>query len=150
MKRSAAAMAVVVAVAICLATAGCGRDGPELGSVTGTVTLDGTPLPGARVEFQPQARETSPSYATTDAAGHYELIYGIDQYGAMPGQHAVRITTFAQHNDGEGMAKMVPERVPPRYNAETELIKEVESGDNTIDFPLEGALTEPVDPSEFD
>ena len=66
MRRSAAAMVLLVLPTLFLATAGCGRGGPELGRVTGTVTLDGTPLAGARIEFQPQAQDTSPSYGTTD------------------------------------------------------------------------------------
>lgn len=135
-------MVLLVLPALCLATAGCGRDGPELGRVTGTVTLDGVPLAGARIEFQPQAEDTSPSYATTDEEGRYELVYGIGQQGAMLGRHAVRITTYANANDGNGTVSLIPERVPPRYNSKTELSRDVEAGKNTFDFPLEGALTE--------
>src|SRR5690606_23808547 len=43
-----------VGLAAMLLLAGCGgADGPELASVSGTVTLNGQPLPHAVVQFQP-------------------------------------------------------------------------------------------------
>lgn len=115
--------------------AGCGRSGPELATVSGTVTLDGKPLPKARLEFQPVGIG-SPSYATTDAKGHYELTYALDRPGAMLGKQTVRITTFRQLPGGGE----IPERVPAEYNSETTLEREIASGHNKFDFPLTGAL----------
>jgi hypothetical protein len=145
MRRSVATFALPVIAVLCFASSGCGRGSPELGRVEGTVTLDGKPLAGARIEFQPQITEVedaSPSYATSDESGRYELIYGVGQKGAMIGRHSVSISTGADYNDGEGMVKSIPERVPPRYNSETELTRDVEPGSNTIDFELEGAISE--------
>ena len=139
MQRTAPVVALVAIVVLGLSPAGCGPDGPELAPVAGTVTLDGNPLAGARIEFQPQEGENaSPSYGMTDQAGRYKLIYGPGQKGAMLGRHAVRISTGGQSSDGVNPAMEIPERVPPRYNSETELFREVESGGNTIDFKLEG------------
>jgi len=124
----------------CVWGAGCGGGGPELAPVEGTVTLDGTPLPAAHVVFQPQG-PGSPSSGITDENGHYELLYALDREGAMVGRHTVRITTYAQGRaDENGEPTFTPERVPPRYNSQSELVREVESGSNTFDFPLEGAL----------
>jgi hypothetical protein len=124
----------------CVGTAGCGGGGPELAPVEGTVTLDGTPLPNAWVVFQPQGTG-SPSSGITDEEGHYELLYAMGREGAMIGRHTVRVTTYAQGQaDANGEPTFTPERVPPRYNSQTELTCEVKSGSNTFDFPLEGAI----------
>jgi hypothetical protein len=118
--------------AAALLLAGCGG-GPTLGRVEGTVTLDGQPLADAKVEFQPTSG--SPSYATTDAQGDYKLMFAPDQYGAIPGDHVVRITTF-QASSEPGSTDVVEERVPAKYNSESELHKNVTTGRQEIDFPL--------------
>ena len=65
---------------------GCGGDSdlPDLGSVTGTVTLDGKPLPNATVEFTP-VDGGRPSVAMTEDDGEYELEYTPGNFGATPG-----------------------------------------------------------------
>jgi hypothetical protein len=116
--------------------AGCGGgDGPELGYVEGTVTLDGQPLPEAQVEFQPQG-EGRPSYGETDAGGRFELQFGVDQPGAMVGTHTVRITTGGMESTGDGPPTIIEEKVPPQYNTETQLEKTVEPGSNEFEFTL--------------
>jgi hypothetical protein len=113
---------------------GCGSDGPDRGVVTGKVTLNGQPLEDADVEFQPD--EGSPSYGMTDDRGHYDLMYTRDKRGAMIGEHTVRITTSTTDTDVRGNEVAVPQRVPPKYNAQSELIREVKPGTNTYDFEL--------------
>jgi hypothetical protein len=57
-----------------LAFAGCNAGGPALNKVTGTVTLDGTPLAGATVTFQPVAGGTGkPATGVADASGVYTV-----------------------------------------------------------------------------
>lgn len=52
--------------------AGCGESGPELGTVSGFVTLDGEPLANASVGFT--GVDNGPScYGKTNAGGVYEL-----------------------------------------------------------------------------
>lgn len=109
-----------------VALAGCG--GKQFGTVTGRVTLDGVPLEGTTVEFQPDSG--SPSYGVTDSDGNYSLTWSPERAGAQVGQHTVRITSFR-----ESMRK-VPERVPERYNRKTELQREVKGGSQRFDFPL--------------
>ena len=46
-------------------------DMPELGQVHGTITLDGKPLEGVSVLFEPE--NGRPSTAITDAAGKYPV-----------------------------------------------------------------------------
>jgi hypothetical protein len=126
-------------LAVCL-VAVYGRDagsGPKLGKVSGTVKLDGDPLPDATIEFQPMAAEGSPSTAVTGSDGSYELMFLAGKPGAMVGKHIVRITTYRQlsSEDPRGPGE-IPEKLPPQYNSESTLEKEVKSGRNTIDFEL--------------
>ena len=111
---------------------GCGGDtGPDRGEVTGRVTLDGKPLPGATVRFHPdQGRASS---GDTDDDGRYQLHYTMQKSGAMVGSHRVRITTAQEREDGT----LTTEHVPSQYNAQTELVREVAPGKNVFDFDLQ-------------
>lgn len=130
----------LLAAAWLVAVAGCGSSGPPLGRVSGTVTLDGKPLEGARIVFQPLEGD-SPSTARTQADGRYELIYLRDHKGATIGKHEVTISTFRQLSGTEGSGRTeIPERVPARYNDATQLVRQVEPGSTTFDFELEGEL----------
>ncbi len=120
----------VLGLASLLLAVGCGRsDRPDLGTVQGTVTLDGAPLAGALVVFTPSGPGRSSS-DLTDAAGRYELTYLRDIAGATLGPHVVIITTATEERGGR-------EILPPRYHEKTELSATVAAGVNTIDFPLE-------------
>jgi hypothetical protein len=112
--------------------AGCGRSGPELAPVSGRVTLNGQPLAAADVIFQPDAMK-SPSYGRTASDGRYMLAYKRGVLGALVGPHTVRIAEVTEITGG-------PQRVPPRYNTESELRVEVEADqDNVFDFDLTSA-----------
>lgn len=132
-----AASFCVLAVCLMVVYGHNGGGGPKLGKVAGTIKLDGEPLPGATVEFQPIAAEGSPSTAVTGTDGRYELMFLAGKPGAMVGKHKVRITTYQQLSSQDpGGPGEVPEKLPPQYNSETTLEKEVNSGRNTIDFDL--------------
>ncbi|MFH1920282.1 MAG: carboxypeptidase-like regulatory domain-containing protein [Planctomycetota bacterium] len=119
----------------CLLLAGCGSsDG--LATVKGKVTLNGQPLEGAIVEFQPVIAGGAPSAGKTDANGRYELMYTFKTPGAMPGDHTVSIRTGGTCFDDEGDEVERPERLPARYNSQTELNETVQPGKNTINFEL--------------
>lgn len=118
---------------VLLFAAGCGDDGPERGNVTGKVTLDGEPLEGADLEFQP--KEGSPSYGTTNDDGKYKLMYTRDKKGAMVGEHTVKITTSTTATDANGNEIRVPQRVPPEFSQQG-VVREVEPGGNKFDFEL--------------
>ncbi|MFH1267628.1 MAG: carboxypeptidase regulatory-like domain-containing protein [Planctomycetota bacterium] len=137
MKLSSRTALILASLCVSSLAAGCADGGPKLGQVSGTVTLDGQPLAPAKVEFQPQEAGGSPSYGTTDESGRYELTFSLDRPGAMIGKHLVRITTYRQLSSQDpGGPGELPERVPPKYNANSELIREVESGHNSFDFQL--------------
>jgi hypothetical protein len=122
-------------ILLCLVLAGCGP-GDGLARVRGRVTLNGEPLEGAVVEFHSTSPGGSSASAITDAKGRYELMHTFDARGAMPGEYAVTIRTAEDCFDEQGNSLRSPERVPARYNSQTELKRTVEPGRNTIDFKL--------------
>jgi hypothetical protein len=131
-KRASAQIAWLVLVATLLS--GCSGSGPEVAPVSGRVTLDGAPLAGARIRFQPEASGGSPSYGTADQDGNYVLGYKRGQPGALIGWHVIRIE---RGGHGESDDKSRPKALPARYNTASELREEVKAGeDNVIDFAL--------------
>jgi hypothetical protein len=90
-----------------------------------SLTLDGQPIVGARLRFQPEAVGGSPSYGSTAPDGRYELGYKRGQKGALIGWHAVRIES------GADLA------LPARYNVQSELRREVKPDEeNEFNFEL--------------
>ncbi|MBN2293416.1 MAG: carboxypeptidase regulatory-like domain-containing protein [Pirellulales bacterium] len=125
MIRSNILQSILLSVGV-LVVCGCGSsDRPELGTVSGTVTLNGKPLANAEITFQHEKKRFSTG--TTDADGRYELIYIRDIKGAVVGKHTVVIT-----------AKDTARRqlVPPKYNHNTILTADVKPKHNTFDFEL--------------
>ena len=110
---------------------GCQSD---LSTVQGTVLLDGAPLENAFVEFTPQVAGGAPAYGRTDAQGRYDLMFSLNKRGAVPGENVVRISTA---DVGDMGAANTPERVPLRYNRNSELLVEVKPNQrNVFDFDL--------------
>jgi hypothetical protein len=155
-KSISALLLGVVAALSC----GCGQTGPDYGSlglcsVQGTVTLDGTPLEKALVLFE--AADATFSYGLTDGSGHYELMFNSRQPGAMKGSKVVRIwssrgipgaSEAGSGEEGEdpddatggtegGAAKPAgQERIPAKYNRQSELTATVEKESETFNFDL--------------
>jgi len=111
--------------------AGCGGRS-DLGLVSGTIRLDGKPLPNAFVVFAPTGSGTS-SRGKTDAAGRYEMMFSDQEPGAWIGENLVRINTG---DVGAGDQPGPKELVPVVYNRDTTLKVEVKPGKNTFDFEL--------------
>ena len=101
------------------------------------MTLDGQPLENAFLEFIPTGDKGSGSSGRTNAAGEYGLMFSRDTQGAFLGPHRVRITTREITVDERQREVWLPERVPARYNAQTELTSEVKPGANRFDFDLQ-------------
>ena len=113
--------------------AGCNRS-PATARVTGTITFDGKPLANAGVEFLPEDGSRS-SFGGTDANGKYELKFSASAIGAMPGKHKVVIRTAASEPDPEN-PNAAKEKLPARYNTNSELTAELKGGSNVVDFDL--------------
>lgn len=118
-------------LALSVLAVGCGPGGPEVASVTGTVTLDGKPLKNATVTFQPTSGR--PSFGTTDEQGQYEMGYSLERSGVMLGKNTVYIRTRMENESGQVIQK---EFLPPKYHDRSELTAEVENKANVIDFDL--------------
>ncbi len=77
--------------------AGCGGDGrPDLVEVTGTVTLNGEPLEGALVSFEPLATGEDkeyqrPSRGETNAQGEFRLTTYVPDDGVPIGKYRVAV-----------------------------------------------------------
>ncbi len=82
-------------LALSLFCAGCGNNN-GLMPVAGVITLEGNPLPGAVVCFQP-IEGGRPSIGTTDENGSYELTYIETGDGALLGSHQVTVTALAKN-----------------------------------------------------
>jgi hypothetical protein len=156
---SQARHALFVAAGIVLSQ-GCfgGRDVPELAQVTGTVTLDGKPLPQASVVYVPVAhgdQASRPANGVTDESGLYKLQYSTTQSGARPGKYQVSISTFRdQGEDWSGNeVPGAPETVPSVYNSASTLTAEVKADGPPIDFALKsdaGPIVQPSPDAEDD
>lgn len=121
----------LVALAAVVSFVGCGS-GVDMGEVTGTVTLDGQPVANLEVNFEPiDASLGTTATGYTQAAGEYELFYPGGKKGAPVGEYTVRIVS-AELDEEAGP----PIRIPAKYNAESDLIRVVETGDNSFDFEL--------------
>ncbi|PHR95842.1 MAG: hypothetical protein COA78_29525 [Blastopirellula sp.] len=114
---------------VCLV--GCGGD--SMSTVTGVVTLDGKPVQGLEVNFEPTGSAPDRTTATgyTLEGGKYSLFYPGFKEGAPAGEYIVRIT------GGESLDEEGPKiRVPAKYNTESELKETIASGENTLNFDL--------------
>jgi hypothetical protein len=119
---------------VCFFLAGCSGGGPPLGKVSGTVTLDGQPLEGAAVQFDPG--NVRPASGTTDSQGRYELVFTSESKGAVLGTNTVRIYPKTSDEAGDNLPASEIVEIPAKYNTESTLTAEVKEGDNTFDFAL--------------
>jgi hypothetical protein len=125
--RSRIQILVVVFVGALIGLTGCSNsDQPALGEVRGRITLDGKPLPEAKVRFFP-IDPVRGALGASDSQGLYELVYIRDLKGAPVGGHSVRITTATETK---------PEILPAKYHSQTTLTAKVEPGVNEINFDL--------------
>ena len=125
---------VLVCPLALLAAAGCSQSG--FAPVSGQVTLDGKPLPGVIVTFQPQSAQSrnigGGSSAKTDEGGNYTLRTMLeDKEGAVVGPHQVEIASpvdTSSDADTRGRPPKPKVYIPARYNTKTELTMEVPPG----------------------
>jgi hypothetical protein len=117
---------------------GCGKDNAP-GKVTGTVTLNGSPVAGAEITFTPDDGSRI-SQGTIDSAGKYELWFSATANGAAVGTHKVSIRSSGSDDYIPHPESNTPpppkETIPSKYNTETELTATVKSGRNTVNFEL--------------
>tara|TARA_R110002167_G_scaffold364570_1_gene586615 strand:+ start:2362 stop:2775 length:414 start_codon:yes stop_codon:yes gene_type:complete len=117
---------------------GCGSDAeklPELSDATGTILLDGKPLVGGLVSFEPQISNSvkaKASFGSTDEEGKFKLRYNATTDGVIPGKQVVRVSKLSGTNEEPG-----EEILPGKYNTESTLTAEVtKEGPNDFPFDL--------------
>ncbi len=133
-------LSIACLLAVCL---GCGGESFSMAPVSGTITLDGKPLVDARVGFEPKrsGKELAAgpgSYANTDQQGRFVLKSLDGRKGAVVGTHRVWIRTIKTKEGPNGeIETVVEEKVPARYNSQTELTFDVPGeGSEAADFAL--------------
>lgn len=137
---------------------GCESQSPnyaDLGlvDVSGTVKLDGQPVPDAVVIFEDVSDGTM-SYGMTDSSGTYSLMFNSEKSGIMPGEKKVRIGTTIRilglnTTEGEGesegeegeegesaAAPTGEDAIPEAYRKDSKLIVTVDSSTSTVNFDL--------------
>jgi len=131
----------------CALVLALGCAGKKVVPVSGTVKMNGKPLAGATVNFQPIATQGSPdagvgSTGKTDAEGHYTLETSTGLKGAVVGKHRVMISVLSQKvGDSDERPPRggwpIENKVPDRYNNNTTLEKDVPAeGSDKMDFDL--------------
>lgn len=137
----------------CVILFGCGgatdKVSQPIAPVSGTILINGTPLAGATVTFQPLAtdRNLPTSFGKTDDAGKYSLeVVTNGRRGAVVGEHTVRIThpdddavasTDKDAEDAGNALQKGPRRIPERYSTSSQFKFSVAAGGATdADFEL--------------
>lgn len=110
-----------------LGGAGCSND--PFREVSGTVTLDGKPLPEGEIIF------ISPDNSTTPSTG--PIADGKFQFKATVGAKKVQVNAVRDTGRVELGAKVYESIIPPQYNAKTTLTADVKaSGPNEFAFEV--------------
>jgi len=136
----------VIALFVVVLTIGCRRaKEPEFAPVHGVVRVNGVPERGLSVSFAPDPEKGTgiPAFARskTDEQGRYTMKYeyrGKEGNGAPVGwQRAIIIDTKVGVTPQGQEPK--PSSIPYSYSSltTTPLLKEVKSGDNTIDLDVQ-------------
>ncbi|MDR2641393.1 MAG: carboxypeptidase-like regulatory domain-containing protein [Planctomycetaceae bacterium] len=131
---------------------GCGQSAS--GRVSGIVMLDEKPLANATVTFYP-TEPGSPAVGMTDKNGHYELAVSHSVKGAIPGNYKVTISTARSEQPDYSSKEIkiisaIPEYVPEKLTNQvtTNLIKEIKSGKQKINFALTSTQTNETAPTQ--
>ncbi|HEY2158312.1 MAG TPA: hypothetical protein VGH33_21965 [Isosphaeraceae bacterium] len=145
-RRSATILPSALVAVQLLNFAGCGgeTDGRPREAISGTVSLDGRPLPDGSIQWIPaSARE-----GTVGGAPVKDGKFSINrQEGLAPGAYRVVISSGGGGGGASGTPGEAPglldaantpkDLIPARYNTKSTLKAEVKVGDpNTFDFPL--------------
>ncbi len=137
MKKYQTVLTCFAALLILAAVIGCGGSKSLGSSVTGTITVNGSPAPaGLAVSFQPVGDGVA-SYGYTNSEGQYELQLTPRTKGATPGENLVSVNF--EVNEGEG------DEIPVTDTPSFEILKKfrdgthkvtVSRGKNTIDLEI--------------
>jgi len=129
--------AVLLGLGIQIGLSGCGGgpgDQPDLGTVTGVITIDGQPKKNVMVYFNPEDGGR-PSSGVSDEEGHYNLVYSTSSLGAKCGQHNVTITSYSDIDQNAAIPVMPSsEGDLPKGYVDIKKTVEVKPGKNVINL----------------
>lgn len=117
---------------------GCGGSNlPDTAEVTGVVTVDGEPVENASVMFAP-VEAGRPAVGSTDAQGHYTLMFTSELRGAPIGENKIFLSTASKEkkaDDGTIIQEARPELIPAEFTDGSQT-RDVKPGQNVINFEL--------------
>ena len=134
MKTSLSRLLQILLVICCLV--GCGRSGPEIVPIEGTVTHNGEPVPNLRIYFVPT--DGRPSWGISDAAGHFVLDYDPEHKGAKVGTHKVWIVDEGAIVD-QTVAMSGGAARPKRPPAISQIVDKYSQGKSTLEVDVKKA-----------
>jgi hypothetical protein len=117
---------------------GCGKGEVELGEVRGRVTLDGQPVQGVFIVFQPDGRR--PALSLLNKEGEFTLQYNVKNTGTVVGKQGVFLRMPLEDQMSEVRASGVdePTKVPQKFLQIFETV-EVKSGRNEFNLDLKSS-----------
>ena len=130
---------MILSVSLLLAVAGCDSGDGRL-EVSGTVTLDGEPLPSGSISFRPMQGTHGPTGGGEIVDGRFSIR---SDKGVMPGSYRVEIS--ATRKTGKKVMDTILQTevdeivqyLPDKYNKDSELVRELtEAGPNELTFEL--------------
>jgi hypothetical protein len=131
-------IAIAGMMIVCCVLGGCDSSGGVAGvPVTGTVTMDGAPLPNGSIVFLVASGDgTSVTAPIVD--GKYKAVVPtgakkVQIYGPPPGGGSTSMTDLSKPT---GAPALHTETIPAKYNANTELQATIDSSGKPIDFSL--------------
>ena len=108
-------------------------------AVSGTVSLNGAPLPTGMIQFNPASEIKGPQASGEIVAGKFTISQA---QGPVPGKHKVSISgkpavNVKPNEEPGGTPKAAPEPVPAKYNKQSTLETEIPTGgSSTLEFEL--------------
>ena len=120
--------------------AGCSAESPCL--LSGQVTFDGSPVPDGNIRLNPIGDTPGSGGAAKIVEGKYEISLDAKM---LAGKHEVLISATRSTgrqiraenmNGGPSTTEQIVQYIPERYNTSTELLVDLEPGENTANFDL--------------
>ncbi|MDB5391216.1 MAG: hypothetical protein JWM11_6862 [Planctomycetaceae bacterium] len=128
---------------VILCVIGCGKSGPQLAAISGSVTIDNVPVDHGTITFAPTQETKGASSGGEIKDGKYSI--PADK-GPTFGKYRVEIRWSKKTGKQIEMGSPAPpgtkidevvEAIPEKYNSASTLVKDINSGKQVIDFNLE-------------
>jgi len=119
----------VAALALALSAASCSSES-TLVTITGNVTLDGTPLPDGDILFTPTDTQFGSEAGKIENGTYRATVH--------PGQSKVQIRASRPVPGKKGPMgeQLIEDYIPPKYNNQSDLTIDVSKSQNKHDFQL--------------